>query len=80
MLNRFRFDLIEENDSLLLAISGGIDSMVLLDIIIKLKERLNLKVAIAHVDHQKRESSKDDCDFVIDTAKNLNLPYFVKNL
>lgn len=80
MLNRFRFDLIKKNDSLLLAISGGIDSMVLLDIIVKLKERLNLIVAIAHVDHQKRESSKDDCDFVIDAAKNLNLPFFVKNL
>ncbi|MFA7076281.1 MAG: tRNA lysidine(34) synthetase TilS [Candidatus Izemoplasmatales bacterium] len=80
MIQNFGNNLIKKNDSLLLAVSGGIDSMVMLDIIYKMKGKLNLKLYIAHVDHQKRDSSKDDCDFVVDTAKELNIPYFVENL
>ena len=37
MIKNFGYHLIEESDSLLLAISGGIDSMVMLDIIVKIK-------------------------------------------
>ena len=80
MIKNFGYHLIEESDSLLLAISGGIDSMVMLDIIVKIKNKLNLKLYIAHVDHQKRSSSKDDRDFVIETAKGLDIPCFVEAL
>lgn len=80
MIKNFGSHLIETGDSLLLAISGGIDSMVLLDIIAKLKEKLNLKLYIAHVDHQKRISSKDDRDFVLERANDLNIPCFIENL
>ncbi|MDT8337227.1 MAG: tRNA lysidine(34) synthetase TilS [Candidatus Izemoplasmatales bacterium] len=80
MIKNFGSHLIVQNDSLLLAISGGIDSMVLLDLIVKLKEKLNLKLYIAHVDHQKRVTSKDDRDFVLESASNLNIPCFIENL
>ena len=80
MIKNFGYHLIEESDSLLLAISGGIDSMVLLDIIVKIKNKLNLKLYIAHVDHQKRSSSKDDRDFVVETAKELGIPCLVESL
>ena len=80
MIKGFNKKLIENNDSLLLALSGGIDSMVMLDIIEKLKNEMNLKLYIAHVDHQKRISSKDDRDFVVETANELNIPCFVESL
>jgi len=80
MIKNFGSHLIEPGDSLLLAISGGIDSMVLLDMIVKLKEKLNLKLYIAHVDHQKRVTSKDDRDFVLDYAQDLNIPCFIESL
>lgn len=80
MIKGFNKKLIKSKDSLLLAISGGIDSMVMLDIIVKLKKEMNLKLYIAHVDHQKRSSSKDDRDFVVETAKDLDIPYFVESL
>lgn len=80
MIKNFGYHLIEENDSLLLAVSGGIDSMVMLDIIFKLKRKYKLNLYIAHVDHQKRASSVDDKEFVIERAKELEIPYFVENL
>jgi len=80
MMENFNYDLIKENDSLLLAISGGIDSMVLLDILNKLKPKLNLKLFIAHVDHQTRISSKDDRDFVLKKAEEYGIQFFLENL
>jgi tRNA(Ile)-lysidine synthetase-like protein len=80
MIRNFGYHLIEENDSLLLAISGGIDSMVLLHMINELKEKLCLNLYIAHVDHQKRVSSIDDRDFVMKTAEDMNIPCFVETL
>jgi len=80
MVEKFNYNLIEKDDSLLLAISGGIDSMVLLSIINNLKEKLNLKLVIAHVDHQKRESSKDDRDFVEDVGNDYGIKVFIDYL
>ncbi|MGI6680008.1 MAG: tRNA lysidine(34) synthetase TilS [Bdellovibrionota bacterium] len=50
--------------TILLAVSGGKDSVVLLDICYKLKELYNLNLLVAHFDHNLRDSSKGDADFV----------------
>ncbi|MDD3130118.1 MAG: tRNA lysidine(34) synthetase TilS [Candidatus Izemoplasmatales bacterium] len=80
MIENFKINLIDKNDSLLLGISGGIDSMVLFDIILKLKDKMNLKIYVAHIDHQKRSSSKDDREFVIERSEEYNIPCFVEML
>jgi tRNA(Ile)-lysidine synthetase-like protein len=80
MVKNFNLNLIKKSDSLLLAVSGGIDSMVMLDIINKMKSNLDLEIYIAHVDHQKRLSSKSDREFVVNQAEKLNIKCFVKLL
>jgi tRNA(Ile)-lysidine synthetase-like protein len=80
MVENFNYNLIKKNDSLLLAVSGGIDSMVLLAIVNGLKNKLNLQLYIAHVDHQMRDSSKDDRDFVKDMGENYDVEVFVDYL
>ncbi len=80
MLKNFHSNLIEKTDNLLLAISGGIDSMVLLDIIYNLAETMKLKLMVAHVDHQKRKTSSQDCDFVKDVCDKLDIPFVSKAL
>jgi tRNA(Ile)-lysidine synthetase-like protein len=79
-LKNFIRSLIQPNDSLLLAISGGIDSMVMLDYIFNIKEEFNLKISIAHVNHQTRPSNELDLELINYTAKKLKIPFFVKNL
>ena len=71
MLKNFNTKLINKSDNLLLAVSGGIDSMVMLHVIHKLAEPLNLHLAVAHVDHQKRETSSIDRAFVKETCDRL---------
>ncbi len=56
--------LIEQNDKVLIAISGGIDSVVLFDVLLKLKDELGFFLSAAHYDHMIRPESADDAGFV----------------
>jgi len=80
MLNQFNDQLIEENDHLVVAVSGGMDSMVLLDHLIQLKELRSLTLIVAHIDHQKRQSSSEDAAFVENYAHKHNLAYYLLKL
>ncbi len=67
--------LLKSTDKLLLAVSGGIDSIVLLDLLSRLKEEYKLQIIVAHLNHNLRgKSSLADADFVkkITLRKNLN--------
>jgi len=55
-----------------LAVSGGVDSMVLLDLLSKLP---GLELMVAHFDHGIRTDSADDEKFVRQKAAKYGLPY-----
>lgn len=58
------------------AVSGGIDSVVLLDALARLmKTRKDLEVVVAHFDHGIRPDSKQDRLFVQSLAGRHGLPY-----
>lgn len=63
---------------MILAVSGGVDSVVLLDKISKNVESSNL--IIAHVDHGVRENSSKDASFVQNLAKNYDASFELKKL
>lgn len=46
-----------KNEYIVAAISGGPDSMFLLDILIKLRDKMNYKIVCAHVHHNLRKES-----------------------
>ncbi len=56
--------LISPRDELLLAVSGGPDSLALLDIFDRLQEEWELKIAVFHLDHALRQSSAAEAEFV----------------
>ncbi len=58
----------------LVAVSGGVDSVVLLDMLSKSTHRL----IVAHVDHGIRSDSEADARFVEALAKNYKLPFVTK--
>lgn len=74
-------NLIESGDTILGAISGGPDSMAMLNCLVLLKKDLKFKLLIAHVNHGVRgEYAKRDQEFVKMVAKDYNIPYFTKNV
>jgi tRNA(Ile)-lysidine synthase len=65
-------------EKVLLAVSGGVDSMMLLDVMTRLAPTLQLELAVAHFDHGLRgEASQADAAFVVEQAKLRGLKTFV---
>ena len=63
-------------DRVLVAVSGGPDSVALLHLLVRLAPELGLDLGVAHYDHGLRgEDSRADADFVADLARRLGLPY-----
>jgi tRNA(Ile)-lysidine synthase len=69
--------IIRQGSTVLAAVSGGIDSVVLLDLLTLLSVEWELQVVILHVNHQLRgrEASADE-KFVESLAKRYNLRLF----
>ena len=57
--------LLAHGSSIVVAVSGGADSMALLDLLLHLQERLALSVHVAHFEHGIRgEASREDAHYV----------------
>ncbi len=57
------------------AVSGGVDSMCLLDILAGLKDDLSITITVLHFEHGIRgEASKQDAVFVAEACKQYGLP------
>lgn len=73
MLDRFaqlleKDQLMPAGESYIVAVSGGVDSMVLLDLLTQLSEGWGWNLIVAHVDHAQRPESMDDAMFVSQAA------------
>ena len=62
-----------------IALSGGVDSMVLLDLLSKAKRSSDVIKAI-HINHNLHESSKEWVDFVKDVCKKYKLPLIIESI
>lgn len=72
----FKENLIKSGDRLLVAVSGGIDSVVLLYIMYSLKRDLNISLGVVHFYHKVRiYGCKTDFFFVKKMAENFTLPF-----
>ena len=68
--------LLRGGERLLLAVSGGADSVLLLREMLFLKERFSLTLFVAHVEHGIRgEESLRDAAFVRELAERFGLPF-----
>lgn len=60
---------------LFVAVSGGLDSVSLLDVLLELRAELDLDLIVAHVDHGLRRGSRKDAEFVETLAAAHSLPF-----
>ncbi len=69
-----KYNMLKVHDKVLVGLSGGMDSVVLLYSLLALKDEYSLDIIIAHLDHEFRgKESKEDRIFCEDLARNLNL-------
>ncbi|MFH1639055.1 MAG: tRNA lysidine(34) synthetase TilS [Chloroflexota bacterium] len=70
--------LVEAGELLLVAVSGGPDSTCLIHLLDKLKDKLGIRLHLAHLNHRLRGAeSEADARFVVDLACQLGLPVTV---
>lgn len=76
-----KYKLIEDGDKIVLGLSGGPDSVCLLHILYRLKEKLDIEVYAAHLNHQIRgiEAQKDAL-YITQLCENLGVTSFVKSI
>ncbi len=67
--------MIEDEETVLVAVSGGADSLALLYGLHALYTHLNCYLYVAHLNHGLREDSAADAEFVHEHAKQLGLPF-----
>lgn len=66
------------NSNIGLAVSGGPDSMVLLDIFRRLREKITTKLYVLHYNHKWRKDSNKDANLVENYCKKYNIPFVCK--
>ena len=67
--------LVSSQHELLVAVSGGPDSVCLLHILAKLQEELGIRLHVAHLNHQLRGvDAEADAEYVADLARQLGIP------
>lgn len=77
MLRKFQAQLAKldlAGKKVLVAVSTGCDSMVLLDLLLKSQRRFDLQIYVAYVDHQLRPASKVETAFIKDYCHEKQLP------
>lgn len=72
--------LLGPQDRVLVAVSGGADSVALLHLLAELRRVLAPELVVGHVDHGLRTGSAEDADFVRDLARDLGLPFLVRQV
>jgi tRNA(Ile)-lysidine synthase len=70
-----RYGLLPSKEKVVVGVSGGADSVCLLHVLAKWRQRLGIRLHVAHLNHQIRGvESQADSEFVSDLAGALGIP------
>nr|WP_314387708.1 tRNA lysidine(34) synthetase TilS [uncultured Fusobacterium sp.] len=76
-----KYNLIENNDIIVVGFSGGPDSVFLVEMLKKLQYFFNFKIYLVHINHLLRgEDADSDENFSFEYAKKNNLEIFIKRI
>ena len=73
--------LVENGDRIVVGFSGGPDSVFLVEMLLKLKEKIDFDIVLVHVNHLLRgEEAQRDEDFSINYGKSKGLKVFARKI
>ena len=84
-----KYKLIEEGDKIILGVSGGPDSMCMLDVLKKLqnstanisqKQKATFEIIVAHINHMIRKEAIGDEEYVRQYCKENNIEFYSKSI
>jgi tRNA(Ile)-lysidine synthase len=75
-----RWSMFRSGDLVLAAVSGGVDSLVMLDVLVQLAEEEGIGLRVLHIDHGVREGSGEDAAYVERVASHYGLDCSVREV
>lgn len=83
-LNSYILSFITKNklidQKILIGVSCGLDSMVLLDLLLKHREKQRLEIVVAHVHHGWRKESDQEYEFLKNFCINQKIEFYAEHL
>ena len=75
-----KYNLIDSGDKIVLGVSGGPDSLFMLDILNKLREKLQIEIVVAHINHMIRPEAEEEEQFVKEFCGKINVEFYSKRI
>lgn len=76
-----KYNMLSRGDRVLIGVSGGADSIALLEFFVSVKEKYDLDICVAHIEHGIRgEDSVNDAEFVKNYCKKLGVSFYLKTI
>ena len=72
--------LIKKNEKILIAFSGGPDSVFLYNLLLFLKGYYSIEISLIYVNHNLRKDVKNDLNFVEEFSKENNVPLYIESV
>lgn len=72
-----RYHMIEQNDGIVVGVSGGADSVCLLLILEELRKQIPFSIYVVHVNHKIREEAGADAAYVKNLCESHVIPYYL---
>ena len=75
-----KYELIKNGDNVVIGVSGGPDSMALLNVLMNLKQNsnINFEIYVAHVNHMIREEADSETEYVKEFCDKNGIQCYVK--
>lgn len=75
-----KYELIKNGDNIVVGVSGGPDSMTLLNALINIRKNSNLKfsITVAHINHMIRNEAEEETKYVQNFCNKNNIECFIK--
>ena len=75
-----KYNLIQNGDRIVIGVSGGPDSISMLNILNEIKEDFQFEIYVAHINHMIREEADQDEKYVQDYCQKNNIQCYVKRI
>lgn len=76
-----KYNLIKDSEKIVVGVSGGPDSICLINILNEIKKDgiIKFELVVCHINHMIREEAKSDEEFVESYCKEKHIPFFSKH-
>ncbi len=72
-----KYRMIEKDGTIIAGVSGGADSVCLLFMLLRIREKIPFHLAVVHVNHGAREDAGEDAAYVRDLCAQFELPFYL---